>query len=113
MQVTVLKRGAAPVDEHSGLTGSHQASTYHIYAHTLPLLMRLFRFSRRKRQSGIVCAMFCRGSVTNGSKIGMLNQTDIGKNANKCVTVESSTLFGVVNARTQILRYTSTPSYWE
>ena len=48
MKVTVLKRGAAPVDEHSGMVDTHQVL-----------------------------------STPEGVWDAMLNQTDVGKNANK------------------------------
>ena len=47
--MTVLKRGAAPVDEHSGMVDTHQVL-----------------------------------STPEGVWDAMLNQTDLGKNANKC-----------------------------
>ena len=48
--MTVLKRGAAPVDAHSGMVDTHQVL-----------------------------------ATPEGVWDAMLNQTDLGKNANKCV----------------------------
>ena len=50
--MTVLKRGAAPVDAHSGMVDTHQVL-----------------------------------ATPEGVWDAMLNQTDLGKNANKCVRV--------------------------
>ena len=93
-QVTVVKRGAAPVDPHSGMVGECPG--------------------RCLVAGRLMCTADTHQVYQNEEGVwdAMLNQTEVGKNANKYALLKVNHLL-LTHAASQVLRHSTSPPNWQ